>query len=94
MFFLQYLRDTPIILVFILVYAWRGLYPGIGLSPVNELRHLSAATSTVFLILIAFTFWSQAGLQFSRLVFAFAWIFAPDPCSVRSLGCSGNYAQP
>ncbi len=72
----SYFRDLPSCLLFVFIYAWRGLYPGVGLSPVDELRLLASTTSSVFLVLIAFTYWSQAGMQFSRLIFAFAWIFA------------------
>ena len=44
---------TPLILIFLGVFALRGLYPAVGLSPVEELRRLTITTSAVFLILTA-----------------------------------------
>lgn len=71
-----YLRSFPLIVLFIGVYASKGLYPGVGLSPVEELRRLSSATSIVFLMLTALTFWVRFGDIYSRLAIGFAWILA------------------
>ena len=71
-----YVRLLPVLGLFLLVYSIQKLYPGIGLTPVDELRRLSTATSAMLLTLVAFTFWSQTSLKFSRLVLAFFWIFA------------------
>ena len=59
--------------IFLVIYALRGLYPGVGLSPVEELRRLSTATSAVFLVFTAFTFWIRIAEYFSRLIIAFSW---------------------
>lgn len=72
----QYLELFPVLGIFIIIYTWRGLYPGVGLSPVDELRCLAGTTSSVFLILISFTFWSQVAENLSRLVFGLAWVCA------------------
>jgi Undecaprenyl-phosphate galactose phosphotransferase WbaP len=72
----QYFNLYPIIVIFIIVYAWRGLYSTVGLNPVEELRHLTEANSIVFLLLIALTFWLQEALNYSRLVLAFAWVLS------------------
>jgi Undecaprenyl-phosphate galactose phosphotransferase WbaP len=71
-----YWNLLALIPVFLVVYALRGLYPAVGLGPVEELRRLSTATSAVFLVFTAFTFWVRIAEYFSRLIVAFAWAFA------------------
>jgi Undecaprenyl-phosphate galactose phosphotransferase WbaP len=71
-----YIKQLPIVALFIFMYAWKGLYPAVGLSPVDELHHLMLATSTVFMLILVFTFWAGISLSYSRLVIAFAWVFA------------------
>ena len=71
-----YWNLLALIPIFLVVYALRGLYPGVGLSPVEELRRLSTATSAVFLVFTAFTFWIRISEYFSRLIIAYSWIFA------------------
>lgn len=71
-----YIRTIPVLLLFLGAYAWRGLYPGVGISPVQELQRLSVSTSVVFLLLTAFSFWARVGHSYSRLVLAFAWLFS------------------
>jgi Undecaprenyl-phosphate galactose phosphotransferase WbaP len=72
----NYIHNAPFLLIFLLMYTLRGLYPAVGLSPVEEFRRLIVTTSTVFLMVTAFTFWVRTAGIYSRLVFAFAWIFA------------------
>ena len=69
-----YVRLLPAVGLFLLVYALLKLYPGIGLTPVEELRRLSIATTSVLLTLVAVTFWLQTSLNFSRLVLAIFWL--------------------
>lgn len=71
-----YLRMIPLLIIFIGIYGWRGLYPSIGLSPVEELRRLTMSTSIVFLLVTGITFWGHNAAQFSRLIFAFAWLIS------------------
>jgi Undecaprenyl-phosphate galactose phosphotransferase WbaP len=71
-----YVRLLPVLGLFLLVYSMQKLYPGIGLTPVEELRRLSTATSAMLLVLVAITFWSQTSLAYSRLVMAFFWLLA------------------
>ncbi len=54
----------PILAFFLLAYAVNGLYPGVGLSPVSEMKRLLNTTSIVFLLLIALTFWEQTSTNF------------------------------
>ena len=63
----------PAVALFLVVYALAGLYPGIGLSPVEELQRLTLATTSVYLMLSAGTFLFKEGERYSRLVFLMAW---------------------
>ena len=72
--FLQSWNVIPILVFFLLVYAWYGLYPGVGLSPVHEMKQLVSATNIVFLLLISVTFWVQTSTNYSRLMLAAAWL--------------------
>jgi Undecaprenyl-phosphate galactose phosphotransferase WbaP len=65
---------APFIFVFLAIYALQGLYPAIGLSPVEELRRLSLSGSVVLLFATGFTFWVRTAQMYSRLVFVFAWV--------------------
>jgi Undecaprenyl-phosphate galactose phosphotransferase WbaP len=71
-FYLNYFW-VPVLLLLI-IYAGNGLYPGIGLSAVEEVRRLSLSTGLVFLILITITFLLKTTAIYSRLVFGIAWI--------------------
>ena len=71
-----YWNLVALIPIFLVVFAMRGLYPAVGLSPVEELRRLSLSSSVVFLFFTAFTFWVRTAEYFSRLVIGFSWIFA------------------
>jgi len=64
------------ILVHILTYAWFGLYPGVALSPVDEIKKLLSATNVSFLVLLAFSFFSQTLVAYSRFVLASAWFLS------------------
>ncbi len=45
-----YLQLWPAAFVFLAAYAMLGLYPGVGLSPVEELRRSVIGTSMVYLV--------------------------------------------
>jgi Undecaprenyl-phosphate galactose phosphotransferase WbaP len=74
--FLEFWNVIPILVLFLLVYAWHGLYPGVGLSPVHEMKQLVSATDIVFLLLIAITFWEQTSTMYSRFMLTAAWLIA------------------
>jgi Undecaprenyl-phosphate galactose phosphotransferase WbaP len=61
------------ILLLIIIYASNGLYPGIGLSAVEEVRRLSLSTGLLFLIVITITFLLKTTAIYSRFVFGIAW---------------------
>ena len=69
-----YLQALPLLVLFLGSYAWNGLYPGVGVNPVEELRRISTSTSAVFLLVTAASFWVRAGASFSRLVIAISWL--------------------
>ena len=71
-----YWNLIALIPVFLLVFALRGLYPAVGLSPVEEMRRLTFSTTIVFLFFTMATFWMRSAEYFSRLVIAFSWGFA------------------
>jgi Undecaprenyl-phosphate galactose phosphotransferase WbaP len=71
-----YLALIPIVLIYQLIYKLWGLYPAIGLGPVEELRRQITATSIVFTAFTAFTFWVRTAEVYSRLVIAFSWLLA------------------
>lgn len=65
----DYWRFLPLLLGFTIVYAATGLYPGVGIHPVRELRGIVYANSIVYLLLMAATFLSKTGPLYSRLAF-------------------------
>ncbi|MDR2124054.1 MAG: undecaprenyl-phosphate galactose phosphotransferase WbaP [Desulfovibrio sp.] len=69
-----YLNSTPVLLLFIPLYATLGLYPGIMRSPEEELKLLSLGTSIGFLFLGFLLFIGRQGELFSRSVVLMAWL--------------------
>ncbi len=62
--------------VFLLMYGMAGLYPGVAMNPVDELRRITYATTGAFLICIGATFLGKAGTNYSRVVFVGAWLLS------------------
>lgn len=71
-----YARLAPLLGLFPLVYASRGLYPTVGLNRVDELRLLTISTSVVAVLYATILFLAQQGLIYSRLVFALFWLLS------------------
>lgn len=71
-----YARQMPLSLLFALVYALFGLYPGIVSSAVTEIRKISLATTLVFVFLGTLLFLFRTGTYYSRAVFFIAWLLA------------------
>lgn len=59
----------------VIIYINNDLYPGIGLSAVEEVRRLSLSSSLMFLILITLTFLFKSTEIYSRIVIILAWGF-------------------
>jgi len=72
--FALYGNMIPLLLLFPAAYAIAGLYPGILLSPPEELKKISQATSLIFLILLGAIFLSKQSDTYSRGIFALAWV--------------------
>jgi Undecaprenyl-phosphate galactose phosphotransferase WbaP len=70
----DYLPLLPVLAIFVITYGCFGLYPGISVEPVNELRQSASATTLVFLGLGSGTFLLRDGIQYSRLIFIVSWI--------------------
>ena len=71
-----YLGLGFVTLLFLLVYALLGLYPGIGLHPVTELRKIFHGTTLSFLVVATATFFMRDAEAYSRTVVIGAWAFS------------------
>jgi Undecaprenyl-phosphate galactose phosphotransferase WbaP len=71
-----YSQLWPLLGLFVVAYAFYGLYPGILFNPVTEIRAVSAATTTVYLIFGVLTFMLRVSEDYSRIVFVVAWILS------------------
>ena len=71
-----YWRLWPIVGIFILAYGIAGLYPGIGVSPVEELRRLTLTTTLMYLLLGAAIFLFREVELYSRAAFLLAWLLS------------------
>ncbi len=71
-----YSQLWPVLGLFVFAYALYGLYPGVVLNPVNEIRAVAAATTTVYLILGVLTFMLRVSEEYSRIVFVVAWLLS------------------
>ncbi len=70
----DWLNVAPAFLLFFGVFAFSGLYPGIGTSPTEEFRVIVKACTVSVLLLTVVTFFSREGLALSRIVIALAWV--------------------
>ena len=71
------INSIPLLLFFVLAYAASGLYPAIGVSPVDELRLLSKATVIVFALLLTYTLLEDASVPMPR-----AWLILACPIAL------------
>lgn len=58
------------------IYFSKRLYPGIGISPPDEIRKLFWSTSAGMALVAILLFLSQRGLRYSRSIFVLFWFFA------------------
>jgi Undecaprenyl-phosphate galactose phosphotransferase WbaP len=70
----DYLRFAPALALFIVVFALRGLYPGIALNPVEEMQWILYSVSAGHLIILAITYLFKSSETYSRAVFLFTWV--------------------
>lgn len=72
----SYFWVPPYLAVYILAIASGGLYPGTGLSAVDQFRHLVTVNSLLTLIIIAVTFFFKTSGEFSRLLLGLTWLLS------------------
>jgi Undecaprenyl-phosphate galactose phosphotransferase WbaP len=71
-----HLAVIPAAMLFlILIYRLLGLYPGIGIGPVEELKRLTISTSFVTFSMITLSFFLRSTTVYSRATLAIAWAF-------------------
>ncbi|NJO41020.1 MAG: undecaprenyl-phosphate galactose phosphotransferase WbaP [Cyanobacteria bacterium CRU_2_1] len=68
-----YWQLAPLLSLLILAYATVGLYPGVAISPVDELRWTTLTTTLMYLALATVLFLRREGEVYSRGVFLMAW---------------------
>ena len=71
-----YLELLPLLGLFIAGYARAGLYPGLGLGPVETFRRLTLVTAFGFLVLAAFSFALKLPHLYSRVTFLLAFVLS------------------
>ncbi len=78
-----YLGLSWLVLVFLASFAFLGLYPGIGVHPVVEIRRLTYGTTLSFLLLGTSSFFMRDIEAYSRAVILASWALALVilPCS-------------
>jgi len=67
---------TVVILILIFIFSLSHMYPGIGISPPNEIKKIFLVTSAGMALISIYLFVFQLGVEFSRAVFLLFWIFA------------------
>lgn len=70
----DWLSVAPAFLLFFAVFAFSGLYPGIGTSPPEEFRVILRACTISFLLLLMVSFFWRQDLRLSRIVISLAWV--------------------
>jgi Undecaprenyl-phosphate galactose phosphotransferase WbaP len=71
-----YASLAPLLGLFTLGYAIAGLYPGLGVGPVETLRRLSSVTVVGFIVLAAGSFVLKLPPTYSRVTFALALVLS------------------
>jgi len=72
-----YLQILPfVICLFPFAFYIKGLYPGFGIDPIEELRILTYSSTIVFAILATASFLFKGPWDYSRFVFLLSWLMA------------------
>ncbi|MGG6292914.1 undecaprenyl-phosphate galactose phosphotransferase WbaP [Leptolyngbya sp. AN02str] len=71
-----YWQLLPLMGLFIVTYALAGLYPGVAMSPVDELRRVTLSTSLVYFLLGSTIFLRREGEVYSRGIFLMVWLLS------------------
>lgn len=73
---LLYWNLSPALGLFLIAYAVVGLYPGVAISPIDELRWTSLSTTLMYLALTATLLFQQNGEVYDRSIFITAWLLS------------------
>ena len=65
----------PVSVVFGIIYSSLGLYPGVGLGAVEELRRLSIGSALGMMCLMGLSFYLRNVTEWSRAVLGLTWVF-------------------
>lgn len=65
----------PVIIGFMAAYFLLGLYPGLGIGPVEELRRLTIGSSLIALGLATLSFYFSNSGNWSRAILGLSWLF-------------------
>ena len=60
----------------VIMFGRNGLYPGVGLNYVDELRKIVSSTSFTFLVILGITFLLKTTHYYSRLILIITWLVA------------------
>lgn len=60
----------------VIMFGRNGLYPGVGLNYVDELRKTVSSTSLTFLVILVITFLLKTTHYYSRLILIITWLLA------------------
>jgi Undecaprenyl-phosphate galactose phosphotransferase WbaP len=89
-----YWEHWPVLAFFLLSYAMAGLYPGILISPPEELKKTTLATSAGFVLLAIGVFLAKGADLYSRGIFFMAWmsllILVPTFRMITRRSCTGR----
>jgi len=97
---LLYAQLFPAVFIFYILFGMRKLYPGILLSPADELKRLSQTVTLGFLILAVIVFLSKQAHLYSRGIFLMAWCMSLIAIPIsrtafRHIGCKfGLWGRP
>jgi Undecaprenyl-phosphate galactose phosphotransferase WbaP len=58
----------------VIMFARNGLYPGVGLNAIDELRRIVSSTSFTFLVMLGITFALKTTHYYSRLILIITWL--------------------
>jgi Undecaprenyl-phosphate galactose phosphotransferase WbaP len=70
----DYLRFAPALALFVIAFALTGLYPGIALNPVDEMRRVLYSITVGHLVILAITYLFKSAETYSRAVFLITWV--------------------
>jgi len=71
-----YIRVWPLVLLWPAVFVLTGLYPGYWLNASARLEKISIASTLAAMLFMSFTFLTQTGIQYSRLIFIAIWLLS------------------